>query len=315
MKPEKILLILFSFLLTQEVFSQNFNRPNDWKKFRREVCVQVGASGFLGDLGGLDKKGTDYSPVDLEFALTRPAISAAYRYKFSKNFNIHSSFNYLLVAGDDKLTKDPYRNNRNLNFKSNIFEFSTRFEVSLFVTKIGHRYGIKKTMKRRHKAGSNEFILFAGVGGFYFNPKGKNPETGVYESLYVLHTEGQGLPGGPKQYKKYGISIPVGIAWRKTINKYWSIGLEFNFRKTFTDYIDDVSTVYYDKQALLAAYGPKSVQMADPNLGLIPGATYLGDGVGQQRGDKEKDSYMSAQITVGRFFPPKRKKTKLRSKF
>lgn len=315
MKQGKILFILICFLQIQQAFSQNFNRPNDWKKFRREVAVQVGAAGFLGDLGGLDQEGTDYSPVDLELAMTRPAVSVAYRYKFSKNFNIHSSFNYLLVAGDDKLTKDPFRNNRNLNFKSNIFEFSTRFEVSLFVTKIGHRYGIKKTMKRRHKAGSNEFILFAGVGGFYFNPKGKNPLTGEYESLYILHTEGQGLANGPKQYKKVGISIPVGIAWRKTINKYWCIGLEVNFRKTFTDYIDDVSTVYYNKQELQAAYGTKAVLMADPSLGDIPGATYTGDGVGQQRGDKEKDSYMSAQITVGRFFPPKRKKTKLRSKF
>lgn len=308
-------IIFFAYFL-QNSYSQGFTRPNDWKKYRNEVVIQGGASGFLGDLGGLNKIGTDFSPVDVEFVLTRPAFSLAYRYKFAKNFNVHTSFNYLLVAGDDKLTTEQFRNNRNLNFKSNIFELAVRAELSLFRSKAGHRYGIKKTLSRRHKGGTKEFIFFVGVGGFYFNPKGKNPESGQYEALYPLHTEGQGLPNGPKQYKKYSLSIPMGMAYRMTLNKLWCVGLEFNYRKTFTDYIDDVSTTYYDKDALLAAYGAKSVAFADPSLGNIPGATSPnGDGTGAQRGDKEKDAYMSVQITVGRFFPPKRKKTRLRSKF
>jgi hypothetical protein len=56
--------------------------------------------------------------------------------------------------------------------------------------------------------------------------------------------------------------------------------------------------------------------MADPSLGAIPGATSPNaDGTGAQRGDKQKDAYLGLQITVGRFFPPKRGKTRLRSKF
>jgi len=286
------------------------------EKYRKELLIQGGASGFLGDLGGLNKIGTDFSPVDIEFVLTRPAFSLAYRYKFAKNFNVHTSFNYLLVAGDDRLTTEPFRNNRNLNFKSNIFELAVRAELSLFKSKVGHRYGIKKTMIRRHKGKSNEFILFVGIGGFYFNPKGKNPDTGVWEKLYPLHTEGQGLPGGPKQYKRVSLSIPMGMAWRMTLSKVWSLGIEFNYRKTFTDYIDDVHGTYYSKTELFNAYGAKSVAFADPSKGDIPNATAPnGDGTGAQRGDKEKDSYMSLQVTIGRFFPPKRRKAKLRSKF
>lgn len=318
MNQRRILYIfIFSAYFIQNIYSQNFARPNDWKKYRRELTVQMGASGFLGDLGGLNKIGTDFSPVDLEFVLTRPAFSVGYRYKFTKNLNVHGSFNYLLVAGDDRLTTETFRNNRNLNFKSNIFELAVRAELSLFKSKVGHRYGIKKTLMKRHKGGSNEFILFVGIGGFYFNPKGKNPATGQWEKLYPLHTEGQGLPGGPKQYSRFALSIPIGIAYKKTINKLWCVGLEFNYRKTFTDYIDDVSTTYYpDQAAMLQAYGTKSVMMADPSLGNIPTATSPNaDGTGAQRGDKEKDTYMSIQVTVGRFFPPKRKKTRLRSKF
>jgi hypothetical protein len=317
MKQRNLLFTLIIFIcFLQSWYSQNFTRPNDWKKYRKELVFQGGASGFLGDLGGLNKIGTDFSPVDIEFVLTRPAFTLAYRYKISKNFNVHSSFNYLLVAGNDKLTTEPFRNNRNLNFKSNIFELAVRAEVSIFASNVGHRYGIKKTFSRRHKGKSNEFIGFIGIGGFFFNPKGQNPTTGRWEKLYPLHTEGQGLPGGPKQYKRISISIPMGLAWRMTLNKLWCVGIEYSYRKTFTDYIDDVHGVYYDKTALLDAYGPKSVIMADPSLGLIPNATAPnGDGTGAQRGDKEKDNYMSLQVTVGRFFPPKRRKTKIRSKF
>jgi hypothetical protein len=308
--------ILILFIKVGDSFSQSFTRANDWKRYRKEVVFQIGASQFLGDLGGLNKIGTDFSPVDLEFKLTRPAVTIAYRYKLLKNLNWHSSFNYLLVAGDDKLTTEPYRNNRNLNFKSNVFELATRIEVSLFSNKIGHRYGISNTMGRRKKSRSYEFIGFIGIGGFYFNPKGRNPITGVWTKLEPLHTEGQGLPGGPSKYKKVAISVPMGVAYRMILSKEWCVGIELNYRKTFTDYIDDVSSVYYDRYALEQAYGSTSLLMADPSLGNIPGATAPdGSGNGAQRGDKNKDSFLSIQITVGHFFAPKRGKARLRSKF
>lgn len=69
----KKIFILYSFTLFMigsifKLSAQNFARPNDWKKIRKEVFIQMGASGFLGDLGGLDKVGTHYSPVDYEFS-------------------------------------------------------------------------------------------------------------------------------------------------------------------------------------------------------------------------------------------------------
>ncbi len=296
--------------------AQGYVRPNAWKKFRREVVFQIGAAGFLGDLGGRDKTGTDYSPVDLEFALTRPAVSAGYRMKFNKNINWFSSINYLVLAGDDKLTNEIYRNNRNLNFKTNVFELSTRIEFGISSFRRTGVYSLKKSLGRMSKRQALELIGFVGVGAFYFNPKGKNPETGKWEKLHKLHTEGQGLPGGPKQYKRVSISLPIGICVHYMLDKLWSVGLEFSYRKTFTDYIDDVSTTYYDKTALQEAYGETSVLMSDPNKGDIYGASSPNaDGSRAQRGDIQKDSYATIQITVGRFFPPKHGRTKLRSKF
>lgn len=311
------LLIFISIFSVNTLISQVWARPNVWKKYRREVVVQIGASGFLGDLGGRDQIGKNNSPVDLDFASSRPTFSLGYRYKFTKNINLNTSFNYLLVSGSDKLTNEPFRNNRNLSFRSNIFELSTRIEFSISSLKRQGFYSLKKSLLRFSKPKRGyELIAFIGVGAFYFNPKGPDPTAGSrYIALRPLHTEGQGLPGGPKQYSRFSISIPVGVAFHMILNKYWSWGIEFNYRKTFTDYIDDVSGTYYDKVALEQAYGPKSVLMADPSKGDIPGQTYLGDGTPQQRGNKGKDSYMSFQVSVGRFFPPKRGRTKLRSKF
>jgi hypothetical protein len=222
-----------------------------------------------------------------------------------------------LLAGDDKLTAEKYRNNRNLNFKSNVFELSSRMEFGISSFKRSGVYKLKRSsLGKINRRKAFEVIGFVGIGVFYFNPKGKNPTNGKWEKLYDLHTEGQGLPNGPSQYKRVSVSIPMGIAVHYIIDKDWSLGLELCYRKTFTDYLDDVSTNYYDKAALFNAYGATSVLMADPSKGDIPGASSPnGDGSGAQRGDKNKDAFATVQITVGKFFAPKRGRTKLRSKF
>lgn len=313
------LLAIFFFLTVFWAHSQNFVRPNEWKKYRREVYGSVGAANFLGDLGGLNRVGTDYSPVDLEMVETRTAFSLGYRYKIAKWFNVSAAFNYLIVKGDDRLTTEPFRNNRNLNFKSNIFELAGRLEFVYMANRVGHRYGIKRTLSRRMKNRSWDFTAFVGIGGFYFNPKARDPK-GNWVKLKPLHTEGQGLPGGPKQYKNYALCIPMGIAYRIYFNRKVCVGLEASFRKTFTDYIDDVSGVYYDKGAIQAAYGPQAAYFADPSKGAIPGQTNWADETtgaeAQMRGDsRQKDSYMSLQLTVGYLIKKKRGKTRLRSKF
>ncbi len=313
MKKSYLLIFLF-FIFTCSIFSQNFTRPGDWKKVRKEIFITMGGANFLGDLGGRNRIGTDYSPVDLNFSLSKTAFGIGYRYKLEKFLNVTGKFNYLIVKGEDAKTQEPFRHNRNLSFKSNIFELSGRVEFGYESGKAGNRYGIKKTFSRRLKSNTNSFFVFAGIGVFYYNPK--TLVGGKYVALKPLHTEGQGLPGGPKQYINYSIAIPLGFFYKYTINKQWSVGIEFAWRKTFTDYIDDVSTRYYDKQALIDNYGPLSAQLADPSLGEIPGASLPdADGTGAQRGDLQKDSYITLEATVGYIFKAKRKRARLRSKF
>jgi hypothetical protein len=302
-------------ILCYSAKAQYFTKHDSWKKERKEVIVGGGASNFLGDLGGLNRVGTHYSYADLELVLTSPSASVGYRYRINKRFASRTDFSYLLVKGDDKLTLEPFRHNRNLNFRSNIFELSTVVEVSLSFDRHGNKYHIKKTMFRRYKQYSSYYYIFAGVGGFYFNPRSKYE--GVWYNLHDLSTEGEGLPGSNvKQYKRVSISIPIGIGLRYRINDRWTLGLEYNFRKTFTDYIDDVSGNYYDKAKLLQYKGPVAVALADPNLGLIKGQTDPSASGGAQRGDKrDKDAYMNLQFKVGYVLKNKKRRRTTKAKF
>lgn len=51
----------------------------------------------------------------------------------------------------------------------------------------------------------------------------------------------------------------------KEITPLTSVFFELISRKCFTDYLDDVSTVYYDNASLAAINGEESAELADPN--------------------------------------------------
>lgn len=106
--------------------------------------------------------------------------------------------------------------------------------------------------------------------------------------LQPLGTEGQGLIASRTKYSLIGICIPVGIGFKYTIDRYWGVGLEIGLRKTFTDYIDDVSTTYFDFANYPDANDLAAV-LADRSNKSDPKVTTAG----QQRGDpRDKDSYM-----------------------
>ena len=308
----RIILLTAVYFFTFHLNAQRY----DWKKERQEVIFGLGMANFLGELGGRDAIGTDYSPADLEMALTRPAAMAGYRYRLTRNWAARGEVNYLRVWGDDKRTAEPFRHNRNLYFRSNIFEFSANIEYAFIYDKKGNKYHIKHTFKQRKRNTSVYGYVFTGIAAFYFNPKAKYQ--GTWLALQPLGTEGQGIVPGTKKYSRISFAIPLGFGIKVKLNDQWNVGMEANYRVTFTDYIDDCSTTYYDNNALLVTNGPASAQLADPNLGQYP--IQLDESgkskTGMQRGDsKQNDAYMSINFTGGYIIKSKRGKKKTRSKF
>ena len=259
-----ITILLLLFFATLNSYAQYFGRKNDWKKERKEIYIGGGVNNFLGDLGGKDRIGTDYSYADLELSLTRPSATLGYRYRLSEHWASRTDFAYLQVKGDDRLTKEQFRHNRNLHFKSNIFEINTNIEFAYAFGRHGNKYHIKNTFKRRYKAYTSYIYFSVGIGGFYYNPKALYK--GKWVALQPLGTEGQGLVGGPgKKYMRVSVSVPFCVGYRMAISKRWTVGLEYNFRKTFTDYIDDVSKTYYpDKAYFKQEKGTVATYLSDP---------------------------------------------------
>jgi hypothetical protein len=283
------LILIIAISLPVMVNAQRYKQR--WKAYRSEVHFGVGPSNFLGELGGANQIGTDYFK-DLEISQTRLAFSGGLRYKLSQQFAINTHLTYGKVAGSDDLTKEFFRHYRNLNFKSNILELNSNFEVAFIKEQVGHRYRLRGV--RGQRGFEMSVYGFLGIGVFYFNPKGQT-EGGEWVDLNTLGTEGQGLSGTRKKYSKVQLCIPVGIGFKYSFDRRWGIGLEYGIRKTFTDYIDDASKTYYDNSTIAAQSGALAAAMADKSTGDFPYITRAGE----QRGDpRDKDAYMFAIISL-----------------
>jgi hypothetical protein len=260
---------------------------------KHEIFFALGATQFLGDLGGRNKIGTTKSLADIDFSSTRMGVGLGYRFRFHPRFATSTQLYFGLLDGKDSNTDEIIRRSRNLSFRSPILELSQRLEFILLANeKAGARYKIRGLKGMRPK--SDVLYIFSGISGFYFNPQ--TQIDGEWTNLRALKTEGQGLPGGVEEYNKFNFGIPFGLGFKFAIGNFWRLGLEVSYNKTFTDYIDDVSTEYYDPNILAAEVGQDAVYAANP---AIENHSWFQQGM--QRGNpNDNDAYFFANITLTR---------------
>lgn len=291
---QKRILLVFVLIIPMLVSAQRN------KRYRWEAGLDLGAANFLGDLGGADQIGTHFIK-DLELSLTKPSVGCHVRYRSNRYLGYRANFMWGKISGNDALTAERFRNNRNLSFKSNIFELSTVLEFYISKERSGHLYKYKKLKGWKHI--DIQTYGFAGIGAFWYNPK--SIRYGQWHELRPLRTEGQGFKPDTKMYSRISIAIPMGMGFKYALNRQWSLGLEYGLRLTFTDYIDDVSTVYADPALFAANMDPGTASLAtyfaNPTINSIPPTV---DGisptdVNQQRGDStHNDAYMFMCLTV-----------------
>ena len=279
-----LLFCLIGFFAHAQLFGRHkANHGSFGKKkppYRYELVGSVGASNFLGDLGGANQIGT-HGFKDFEYVLTRPAAAIGVRNKIGNYFSVKNSLYWGVVRGDDKLTEEFFRHRRNINFRSQIWELSTQFEFNFIREQKGHIYKIKGVRGMQHK--DRQIYLFGGAGLFYFNPQGN--WNGKWYNLQPLHTEGV-------TYSRISEMISIGGGMRFAINRYWGVGFEIGLRYTFSDYIDDVSGNYPNPSIFNG--NPVAAHFSNPST--IPSID-LND---QMRGDHtHKDAYMFGVFNVG----------------
>ena len=122
---QKVFILILTILLLP-IYSQ----AQKWKRQRVEYSFGLGASNFLGDLGGRNQQGTDFI-MDFELKATRYAAALGYRYQIGKDWYVKANLMYVKVSGNDNLTEQPARARRQLSFKSNIVELSANWSICL----------------------------------------------------------------------------------------------------------------------------------------------------------------------------------------
>jgi hypothetical protein len=273
------------------------------EKTRVEVGINVGPSFFLGDLGGNRGKGTRFVK-DINFSMTtimKGAFVAVYPNEW---LGFRAALQMGVLEGDDQLIKDNgshelYRKQRNLDFRTNITEAYIAAELYPLML----LYNGNEDYKPRFRP-----YGVIGVGAFKFNPQGSltdNNGNVSWHYLKPLRTEGQGFEEYPerKEYALTQVNIPMGLGVKYMLSERVNISLELLLRKSFTDYIDDVSTNYIDPNLFdkyLSAEDAVTARRISDKVNAIVNPNLSRNAPGIQRGNpNQNDSYFTTFFKVG----------------
>jgi len=232
---------------------------------------------------GLMNYGGDLQDKTYSFTLTHPTVGATLAYQVD-HFVLRTGLVYGRVSADDK--QSTLYKSRNLNFTSNITEFSFCLQYDIFM--------INETRKFTP-------YVFAGIALFRFNPYTYNGNSKVY--LQPLGTEGQGLALYPdrKFYSLTQIEDPFGIGIKYKVSPRIMVGLEFNSRLLFTDYLDDVSKEYPDQTELFKARGQLAVDLSFRGDEIDPTLPFPSDKIRGNPG--QNDNFYTSMFTFTYTFP------------
>lgn len=236
------------------------------------VSVAAGLANYYGDL--IENFHLwNQSSYALTLGLSYPLIS---------HVNLRTDLSFMQVGAKDSKNSRADLKARNLSFKSAIWDLNLGVEIDAL-------------NMNKHKFSP---YVYAGFGAFYFNPYTKDAN-GYKQFLQYLGTEGQGLAMYPdrKLYKRVEFDIPLGAGIKYKVRNNVTLQLEFRYRKTNTDYIDDVSRSGYPNKAALDSRNPRTATLTwrGGEVGAGPYPT----NPGLNRGNpKNNDAFYTTQFKV-----------------
>jgi len=236
----------------------------------KEIGIVLGTAYYMGDINYRHFGG-----------VLSPGGGLLFRNNLDKRWSFKTSLLYGKIEAHDSDSDDAWQRNRNLHFRNEIIEFSAQMELNYLDYQIG----------------SDDIIspyLFLGLSYYSSNPKAEYNDN--WYELQPLGTEGQGTTLGEELYRTSGVAIPMGAGLKVNVYRSIAINLEWGMRRTYSDYIDDVSGTYIDPVTLLAENGRLALALADRSL-VQSGPD--GTNAGVQRGDPgRRDWYSFANFTL-----------------
>jgi len=290
-------------------FSKEYVEPPGFS-----VGFNIGLLDLWGDVG--TKSPIDHYANDEYWKKThymggifvRYSASPALAMRLGVNYGMlyaNDNWNYTKVKKAESIEDDAYqRFLRNQKVRANTWEGSFVFEVS----PRRFNYQSKGAMKR-----FQPYLLF-GVAAYHFRPQAeyitKSGANKGWVDLYDLHLEGDGfikkpgVPDGafekaPQSYQLWQLAVPLGLGVKWDIGRQLGLGIEYEYRYCFTDYLDNVSDKYIDPSYynyyLSAQNAALATEMQDRSWLIDPNAHHT---PGEQRGNPSvKDAYSTLSIT------------------
>jgi hypothetical protein len=236
-----------------------------------ELGLTGGVSYYIGDLNP-----TRHYPRNL-----KPAGGVFYRYNFNDRYAFRLQGLYTKLQAADANSTDSLQLRRNLSFRTSLFEASALLEINFLkyrgLGKDGHSWTP---------------YVFVGLAYFHMDPQGQLGDT--WYDLQPLGTEGQGSTAGGEPYKLDVMSIPFGVGFKFALTDRVDLGVEWGLRRTYTDYLDDVSGVYVDNAQLSFETGPITAALADRS-----DLRESGLNTGRARGDSQtRDWYQYTGVSL-----------------
>ncbi|MFP4089253.1 MAG: DUF6089 family protein [Cyclobacteriaceae bacterium] len=143
----------------------------------------------------------------LQIANFRPGVNVLYRYNYNEAISFRGSLTGGLLYGDDEPPFDVLAANRDQSFSLGMLELSAVLEYHF----LNFRENINLLRWSPY--------FFLGTGFTFFGNHEENTED--YSNLQPV--------------------LPFGLGFKYIVNPRWHVGVEGGVRKTFFDYIDNVS--------------------------------------------------------------------------
>ncbi len=308
MRNKLVCGILSALFTVASVSSSTAQLDRDFIEHRGwSIGMTVGMADLWGDVG-------TKSPIDhynnMNYSDNMHGMGGLFaRYAFQAGFALRLGVNYGMVGAADNMNidrvkktetmdKDPYqRYLRNLDVRTRIWEIGFLCEFQPL------RFNPESRIARM----SWQPSLLIGFNAFNFRPQGKfkskngGAATGQWIDLYDLHIEGDGFdfPGAPAKYNLWQFNIPIGIGSKWDLSKSVALSIEYVYRMTFTDYLDNVSQKYIDPALYDKYLTPQKAElakaMADKSWEIDQSITHQ---PGELRGNnKGKDGYSTISLT------------------
>lgn len=162
----------------------------------------------------------DKQPAFSEFRFKSVDLNSGlfFRYRFNDLYAIKGTASYLKLKGDDFWADSDTVRSRGRSFSNELYEIAAIGEIYL--------------PKKRGNVVKNswvDFIVFAGVAGVYHDPKVYGPIIDRYD---------QEQQNDMFAYKNIVMAFPTGLMVQYNYLNKWTVGLDMNFRWTFTDFLD-----------------------------------------------------------------------------